>query len=173
VSAVGHEIDVTIADLVADVRALTPSEAAEKVVPDRAVLLKNLLESQGRLHELLCNRIDNAWQRLAALGARPVIRRPLDRIRSLEQRLDGWDERLQRSARQHLEGARQRLGAAAGRLQSLSPLNVLGRGYSLTRRALDHTVVGSVQQVRPGDVIVTVVQDGQFASRVEEMAAPT
>jgi exodeoxyribonuclease VII large subunit len=173
VSAVGHEIDITIADLVADVRALTPSEAAEKVVPDRTDLLKIIAEMHGRLGSLLTGRLDSATRRLAAVLQRPVFRRPLDRIQELEQRLDVLGERLQRAARLRLEQARQRADSAAGRLQSLSPLNVLGRGYSLTRRAHDGVVVRSVQQVQPGALLVTVVGDGQFSSRVEERAAIT
>jgi exodeoxyribonuclease VII large subunit len=171
VSAIGHEIDVTVADLVADVRALTPSEAAELVVPDRVTLLKNLAETHLRLRELLWGRLESVRQGLQALGERRVFRRPLERIHELEQRLDHLDERLQRAGRQRLQRLQQLLQGAAGRLESLSPLNVLARGYSLTRRAADRQVVRRAAQVRPGDVVLTVVQEGQFTSRVEEIAA--
>ena len=97
VSAVGHEIDVTIADLVADKRALTPSEAAELVVPDRAELLKMLGETDLRLREMLWGRLENARLRLADTTGRPVFRRPLDRIHGLDQRLDELGERLHRA----------------------------------------------------------------------------
>jgi exodeoxyribonuclease VII large subunit len=169
VSAVGHEIDVTIADHVADVRALTPSEAAALVVPDRLELLKILADTQVRLRELLWGRLDFARQRLTGLGDCRVFRRPLERVRDLQQRLDEIEERLQRATRQRLERARQLLQGATGRLESLSPLNVLARGYSLTRRSTDQKVLRSADQVRPGDVVVTVVQHGHFTSRVEEI----
>jgi exodeoxyribonuclease VII large subunit len=169
VSAVGHEIDVTIADGVADVRALTPSEAAELVVPNRAEFLKDLGETESRLRELLWRRLELLRQRLRDLAERRCFLRPLERVQDLTQQLDVFEERLQRAVQQQLEQRRLKLQAVAGQLESLSPLNVLGRGYSLTRRASDHQVVRSAEQVRPGDVVVTVLQHGQVTSRVEEI----
>jgi len=169
VAAIGHEIDVTIADLVADKRALTPSEAAELVVPDRAELLKKLAETDLRLRELLGGRLESARRRLADLADRRVFRRPLDRIHDHEQRLDEFGERSQRGMRQRLERWRQLVQATAGRLETLSPLNVLSRGYSLTKRASDQKVVRTADQVRPGDLLVTVLQRGHITSRAEQV----
>jgi exodeoxyribonuclease VII large subunit len=172
VSAVGHEIDVTIADSVADVRALTPSEAAERVVPNRDDILKNLDETHSRLRELLWGRLDLLRQRLFDLAGRRCFRRPLQRVQDAAQRLDVFEERLQRAVLQQLEQRQLRLQAACGHLESLSPLNVLGRGYSLTRRESDRQVVRSAQHLQPGDRVVTVLQHGQFTSRVEKIALP-
>jgi exodeoxyribonuclease VII large subunit len=172
VSAVGHEIDVTIADLVADVRALTPSEAAERVVPNLAEILQQLGETEGRMRELLWGRLELLRQRLLDLAGRRCFRRPLERVQDLAQRLDGFEERLQRAGQQQLEQRRLRLQGVAGRLESLSPLNVLGRGYSLTRRVDDRRVVRAADQLRVGEVVLTVVEHGQFTSRVEEIAVP-
>jgi exodeoxyribonuclease VII large subunit len=167
VAAIGHEIDVTIADLVADKRALTPSEAAELVVPDRAEILKRLAETDWRLRGLLQDQLESARRRLAELADRRVFRRPLDWVHDLEQYLDDLGERLQRSIRQRLEQRRQQVQAAAGRLEGLSPLNVLSRGYSLTKRASDQKVVRTADQVQSGDLLVTILQRGQIVSRVE------
>jgi exodeoxyribonuclease VII large subunit len=167
VAAIGHEIDVTIADLVADKRALTPSEAAELVVPDRAELLKKVSDMDLRLRELLRGRLESTRGRLADFAERRVFRRPLDRIHDLEQGLDDFGERLQRCMRQRLDRWRQLTQAAAGRLETLSPLNVLSRGYSLTRRASNQQVVRAADQVKPGDLLVTVLQHGQITSRAE------
>jgi exodeoxyribonuclease VII large subunit len=172
VSAVGHEIDLTIADLVADVRALTPSEAAELVVPDRVELLKRLAETETRMRELLWSRVQLARKRLGDLAERRCFRLPLAWVQDLVQRLDGTEERLQRAARQQLEQRGLKLQALASQLESLSPLNVLGRGYSLTRLATNQQVVRSAAQVKPGEVVVTVLQHGQLRSRVEEIALP-
>jgi exodeoxyribonuclease VII large subunit len=172
VSAVGHEIDVTIADLVADRRALTPSEAAEVVTPHREELLESLESAEGRLRTLLRQRLEVARARLSDLSQRRAFRMPLGRIRDEERRLDDWTERMRRAARQQLDRARERLEAHAARLESLSPLNVLGRGYSLTRREADQTVVRSPDQVRPGDRLITHVQHGRIVSRVEPDALP-
>jgi exodeoxyribonuclease VII large subunit len=170
VAAIGHEIDVTIADLVADMRALTPSEAAERVVPDRVELLKLLADSDSRLRELLSARLESAHRRLTDFAERRVFNRPLERIQVAEQRLDELGERLNRSWRQRLAQWQQRIQATAGRLETLSPLNVLSRGYSLTKRASDQKVVRTADQVQPGDLLVTILQRGQVTSRAEQVA---
>src|SRR6266545_2486285 len=121
VSAVGHEIDVTIADLVADRRALTPSEAAELVAPSRDDLLEGLRGLQTRLRDLMTARLRQGWQRWQDLAERPALRRPRERVHEMERRLDEWDERLQRSLRQRLGLARQAVEATAARLETLSP----------------------------------------------------
>jgi exodeoxyribonuclease VII large subunit len=167
VSGVGHEDDLTIADLVADVRALTPSEAAEKVTPDRAKVLEWLEDLEGRLRRRLLEQLEAARARLADLAGRRCFRAPLGRVRDEERRLDDWAERLGRAARQRVEAARRRLEAAAARLESLSPLNVLARGYSLTRTE-SGAVVRGAGQVRPGDRLLTTVGDGVIISRVED-----
>lgn len=172
VSAVGHEIDLTIADLVADFRALTPSQAAIAVVPDVTELWRGLLEFEARLRGALLGRLEQAKQRIDDLAGRHAFRVPLERVRDREQRLDDWGERLSRAAKQRLGLARERLEANAGRLESLSPLNVLSRGYSLTRREADRTVVRDAEQVRPGERLMTTVQRGTIVSRVEEVSGP-
>jgi len=167
VSAVGHEIDVTIADMVADRRALTPSEAAELVTPDRDQLLQVLQAGRLRMQRLLERRLELARQRLRDLQGRRSLARPLEPIRVREERLDDLEGRLSRAIRQQWNRARQRLDAGAARLDALSPLNVLARGYSLTRREKDHLVLREPGQVEPGDRIVTVLAKGTIASRVE------
>jgi exodeoxyribonuclease VII large subunit len=170
VTGIGHEDDLTIADKVADVRALTPSEAAERVVPDRAELLEWLDGLGGQMRNQLRQRVQRAQQKLVDLAARRCFRLPLDRLREEERRLDDWADRARRALRQRLELARQRLEGLAARLESVSPLNVLARGYSLTRTEADGAVVRSPTQVRPGDRLVTTVRDGRVVSRVETLA---
>jgi exodeoxyribonuclease VII large subunit len=167
VSAVGHEIDVTVADLVADCRALTPSEAAERIVPHRDELLENLRLLEGRWRTLLLQRLQWARTRLKDLGELRCFRLPFERIRDHERQLDEQSERMQRGLRQRIQQLQARLEAQAARLETLSPLNVLGRGYSLTRREADGVLVRSPDQVRPGDRLVTQVQHGKIVSRVE------
>jgi exodeoxyribonuclease VII large subunit len=168
VSAVGHEIDLTIADLVADCRALTPSEAAERVVPNGDELLCNLQAVQEQIRTFLVQRLDRARTRLEDLGQRRSFRLPLEGIRSHERKLDEWAERLQRAVRQRVALVSEHLKARANQLETLSPLNVLGRGYSLTRREATGEVVRSANQVQPGERLVTRVQQGQIVSRVEQ-----
>jgi len=92
----------------------------------------------------------------------------LEGIREHERRVDDWSERMQRAWKQRMQRLRERLEAQAAQLQTLSPLNVLARGYSLSRRESDEVVVRSPEQVRPGDRLVTHVQHGRITSRVEE-----
>jgi exodeoxyribonuclease VII large subunit len=173
VSAVGHETDVTLADLVADYRAETPSAAVVALTPDRREMTAGLLELRTRLSEAVAHRLELARQRVQQFAARPALRRPLQRVRDLEQRLDGLAARLHRAAGQRVARTGADLAARAARLETLSPLNVLTRGYSLTHTA-DGTLVRSADQVSPGDVLVTRVATGKVVSRVEhpQDAAP-
>lgn len=173
VSGVGHETDLVISDMVADLRALTPTDAATKVVPNKTDVLTWLSETDTRLRDLLLRRLDLAKARLGDLSRRRCFRLPLDRVHDHERRLDEWDERLRRALRQRLAVLRQRLEALTGRLETLSPLNVLARGYSLTRSERDGVVVRTPVQVRPGDRLVTLVQHGRVISRVEETQEST
>jgi exodeoxyribonuclease VII large subunit len=173
VSAVGHEIDVTIADLVADKRALTPSEAAEWATPDRRQLLAAVSERHARLVALMGDRLARSRGRLGELSQRRSLREPLELIRPLKNRLEDWRKGLDRLMSDRLFRAQQALEVHAGRLASLSPLNVLARGYSLTRRESDRVVVRRADQVHTGERIVTYVQHGSLVSRVEETTLTT
>lgn len=166
VSAVGHEIDVTVADLVADHRAETPSAAVVALTPHRQELIASLFEAHARLKEAMNSRIRFARQRLDQLAARPALRRPLQRVRDLEQKLDDTADRLHRAMRLRLAQAQEKLAAVAGQLDTLSPLNVLKRGYSLTLTA-DGRLVRAPADVQPGDRLVTRVAGGEITSRVE------
>jgi exodeoxyribonuclease VII large subunit len=165
ISAVGHEVDTTLADLVADVRAATPSHAAELVVPDRFEVLEDVHNLRERLNDVMQRQLEFYGQRLDDLAQRRVLRQPAERLRDMTRRLDEQGERLTRAARLRLERAQRDIEARAGRLESLSPLNVLARGYSLTRSGAG--LVRSADQVRPGEMLVTTVQHGTIISRVE------
>ena len=167
ISAVGHEIDVTISDLVADHRALTPSHAITDLTPDRNELNSALGELGNRLLERFTRRIDLARQRLNSLAERRAFRSPLDRIRDGERRLDDWDARLQRAGANRVDKGKLQLAALSSRLESLSPLGVLSRGYSLTQSAAGQVIRNTVQ-VSPGELITTRLADGTITSRVEQ-----
>ncbi|MBN2024936.1 MAG: exodeoxyribonuclease VII large subunit [Pirellulales bacterium] len=169
VSAVGHEIDVTLADLAADVRAATPSEAAELVAPAADDVALHLARFQRRLRAVLLGRIESARSRLRALAASRVLRRPKDRLDELSRRLDEWDARAGRAVRRRIERARRDREALAARLESLSPLAVLARGYSLTQRAADGSIIRDAAALSPGEVLRTLLAHGHVASRVERI----
>jgi exodeoxyribonuclease VII large subunit len=168
VSAVGHETDVTISDLVADYRALTPSRAITDLTPDWLELSTALCDRYARLRERVLRRVDMARQRVSVVADRREFRNPLDRIRELEKRLDDVDGRLGRAACLSVDRSRQRISAIAGRLESLSPLNVLARGYSLTRTPDGH-VIQDAGTVQPGEIVVTRLARGELTSRVQDV----
>lgn len=171
VSAVGHEIDVTIADLVADARAETPSNAVTLLTPiSRAELLETLSALRERFGESLRGKVSNARRRLELIGLRPVFARPLDRIRRGEQRLDDLADRLKAAIRRSLERQTIRMTALAGRLEAMSPLNVLRRGYSVTRR-LNGGVVRNPEDVTDGETIRTTLAGGDIFSNVTKLSS--
>ncbi len=167
VSAVGHEIDVTLSDLVADRRALTPSEAAELVVPSQEDVRAVLRAFQHRLQGLLRARIDSARLRLEALAERRAFRRPFDRLHDLQRQLDELERRATVAIANKLDRTQSRVERLAGKLDSLSPLAVLSRGYSMTHRA-DGTLLRDARHVKPGDEIETRLAHGRIMSRVEK-----
>ncbi len=167
VSAVGHEIDVTVADLVADHRAETPTAAVVALTPDRREVLAALGILRERMAEAAERRLKLAKQRLDQLATRSVLRRPLQRINDLKQRLDDTAARLSRAAKVRLAQMAQKLAEVSARLETLSPLQVLSRGYSLTHTA-DGRLVRDAGPLRPGDLLITRVADGLIRSLVTE-----
>ncbi len=170
ISAVGHETDVTVADLVADHRAETPTAAVVALVPDRREVLAALGMLRERMAEATERRLKLAKQRLDQFATRPALRRPLQRINDLEQRLDDTATRLARAVRQRLVRASQELTDVSARLEALSPLQVLARGYSLTQTK-DGELVRDPVPLRPGDLLLTRVAGGTIRSLVTETRA--
>lgn len=169
VSAVGHEIDTTIADLVADVRASTPSHAAELVVPDREELRCQVEAYAKRMESAQGLRLRQLRKQIDHLAKRREFREPLAPIQERQRGLDDISERLARAMLTRLVQQRLRLDASTARLDSLSPLSVLARGYSLTMA--DGAVLRSATSVKPGDRMVTRLHQGQVTSRVESIDA--
>lgn len=165
VSAVGHEIDTTIADFVADLRAPTPTAAAELVVPELSAMSERVEESRLRLLRALRGTVEAWGERLEALEARLQSLGPLNQLRREQQRLDFLSEGLQAALRHRLELGTGRVGSLAARLEALSPLAVLQRGYSITRTAQGR-VVRAAREVRSGDVLHSRLGDGEVRSVV-------
>lgn len=167
VSAVGHEIDVTLSDLVADARALTPTAAAELVAPSTDELQAGLRACRQRLAASLRSRAAAARSRLTSLAERRVFRRPLERVRDSARGLDELELRATRAIRVRHAGASAQLGGLAGRLESLSPLAVLSRGFSLTERSCDGQLVLDAATLEAGERITTRLARGRVTSVVE------
>jgi exodeoxyribonuclease VII large subunit len=165
VSGVGHEVDVTIADFAADLRAPTPSAAAEAVVPDRAEWRRSVAATRQRLARAWQRVGGLARERLAWLARRLELTHPRTRLAARAQRLDELEARLGRALRRELADARARLGAAARTLNAVSPLATLERGYAIVTRA-DGRVVRAARDVAPGDEVRSRTAAGSFAATV-------
>ncbi len=165
VSAVGHEIDITVADLVADCRAPTPTAAAALVVPDRAHLRPQLEDAQLLLGAAVQRRLRKGREQVESLQRQ--LRDPRRALEVLRQRVDELGERAAGAVTQRLRWADHRARAAEGRLQALSPLAVLDRGYSIAQRADGHVVRGA-DEVQPKEELTLRFARGRARVRVEE-----
>jgi exodeoxyribonuclease VII large subunit len=169
VSAVGHEVDVTISDLVADRRAPTPTAAAAMVVPEQRDLVAQLDKHALALRLGVQRRIRREQEHVAALARH--LRDPRQVLKTVQQRVDELSERALRAATGRLRFGQQQLRGAAERLQALSPLAVLHRGYSIARRADDGTVIRDSTSLRIGDDLRLVFARGTARVRVEDTGA--
>lgn len=171
VSAVGHEIDVTLADLVADVRALTPTDAASRVLPDRQSLVASLDQLHAMLRQTLFNRARRSRQHLDMIASRPVLTQPHRMIRDASRQLDDLDQRSQAGMAKRIRDARSTLRTLAASVDALSPLAVLARGYSVSESS-DGKVLKSIESIATGDRIRTRLPDGTVDSVVEKVQRP-
>lgn len=169
ISAVGHETDYTLCDLAADLRAPTPSAAAELAVPDAGGLLADLRNIGYTLVSLESARIDTEQQELRALKNHPALKSPLYRTEQYALAVDGLTERMRRAAVTAAERSGARLSAAAAALNALSPLAVLARGYALVYK--EEQLIGRTGQLSAGDEITLRMNGGAAdctVRRVEE-----
>jgi exodeoxyribonuclease VII large subunit len=167
ISGVGHEVDFTIADFVADLRAPTPSAAAELAVPDVSELRPYFHTIQQQMKNLVLEQIgQHRWQV-------QVLKRSLNHlsprvgIAGNRQRLDGWQARLERAMQRRLDRSSHRLNVLQAQLTAVSPKATLERGYAIVRRD-DGRIVRSSAAVQPGDTLTVQVHDGQFGVVVVE-----
>lgn len=172
VSGVGHEIDVTLCDLAADVRALTPSEAAERVAPDDAGRIRELLQYRVRLDDSVEKFYHLARERFRFVENHSVFVRPERLVEDKRRSVDMLEEKLDRVMDRRLETATQKLEKTAAALETLSPLAVLSRGYSLTE-TIDGGRVGRIDQLQAGDRMRTRLADGIVESLVQTVLPKT
>ncbi len=166
ISAVGHEIDITIADLVADKRALTPSEAGELVVPRKDLLTEILEKLKTRHLQALSSKLRLSKDKLARIASSYAMRQPFDRLHRWQQKLDELSQRLNLNITHALNTEREKLSGIAGKLESLSPLNVLKRGYTITTRKDNSVSLRDIKDLNKGDQIKTILFKGRIVSKI-------
>jgi len=163
ISAVGHETDVTISDFVADLRAPTPTAAAEMITPDGEGLLQYVQEQQRRMLREILSLISAHQDNLSHLNKRLV--HPGEQLEYYFQKLDELFLRMQRAMQHQIDLSQQRFQTFIRALEALSPLAILSRGYSITFDEKNHPV-RSIKQVKPGDSLRTQIEDGLILSKV-------
>ncbi|MBU4377432.1 MAG: exodeoxyribonuclease VII large subunit [Candidatus Omnitrophica bacterium] len=167
ISAVGHEIDWTIADFVADKRAPTPSAAAEMVIPRKEDLLIRLEELDGRLDNSIIDKITLLGDELKALSESYILKQPINIIEQHQQRIDDIARNIEVMTGHMLDINEAAFGAICGKLDMLSPFKVLSRGYSITSRAYSGIVVKDSTELKKGDEVKTKLAKGEFISEVK------
>ena len=165
ISAVGHEPDVTISDYVADLRAATPSNAAELAVPDRDALVQSLDAMSSAMATALNRQLKAAKQHLDVLSQSPALRSPTGYLEQKEKSLELLKSKLVASENQIISRNNQRYIALTAKLDAMSPLKVLTRGYSMAQTG-DGTVLTSVKQVEAGERITVSLSDGKLSATV-------
>lgn len=166
VSAVGHETDVSIADFVADLRAPTPSAAAELVVPDRTVLESSINRSSGRLTTAVGHVIASRRQKVSGLLQSRALNEPVVRVRFLSQRLDELTSRIHTTVANRVRQTRTTVDALRGRIESLDPRGPLERGYVIVER--DDGPVTRASRLSAGDEVGLRFVDGLRLAEIKE-----
>lgn len=170
ISAVGHETDFTIADLVADVRAPTPSAAAEIAVAEKANLLRHLASLEKLSRHRIEQQIGHYRQRVSALKKHPLLSSPYGILAEPIQRLDDFARGLQRvnpSAR--IKEGRERLRWVTGHLNSLNPQNLLKKGYAILFSENGDSIILSAKELAPNQKFSALLHDGKVAATVNQV----
>lgn len=169
ISAVGHQINTTLSDLVADMFVETPSAAAKIIVDKKNALLADLDGYRYQMNSSILDTIHDLKNNLIAL--RHMLKSPLDRLLEKEQLLDELSSGLNQHMRHYLELARQKASSLLERLEALSPLAVLSRGYSLSMLLEDGRIIKDAAMLKAGDRVKTLLKNGHFLSLVEEVCS--
>ncbi|WP_173442772.1 exodeoxyribonuclease VII large subunit [Selenomonas ruminantium] len=164
ISAVGHETDFTLADFAADVRAATPSQAAELAVPDRSEVMRQVENLTGQLTRQVQRELALRRQRLEGLLNSRVMREPQSMLAERRQRLDFLLAGLQRTAKVELQSKQHKLGLILNRLAAINPAAVLGRGYGIVTK--QDKLVSSIQAVEIDDELQLTFTDGHVQAKV-------
>lgn len=169
ISAVGHEIDFTIADFAADFRASTPSAAAELVIPKKEDLKRMVDTATAHLNHVLSSLICTCKERLLSLQSAHVLRRPLNFIVQREQRIDDLRKEMSVRIGHILEMSAQRRNGIEAKLEAFNPTRILRRGYSITLKLPGGEVIKDVSAISRGDRVETRLGKGKFWSKIEEV----
>lgn len=168
ISGVGHETDFTISDFVADLRAPTPSAAAEIAVPDKKELIRYLNSIENRIFQEINQIAKSHRKHLDRLCSSIVFRKPKNKIDQLEQQIDELTKKLQQNISHQIISNKKDLNAFSGKLEVLSPLAILSRGYSISLRLPDEKIIRNISEIGVSDRLKVLFSDGDAICIVNE-----
>ncbi|MDY6966380.1 MAG: exodeoxyribonuclease VII large subunit [Halobacteriota archaeon] len=168
ISGVGHETDFTIADFVADKRAPTPSAAAEIAVPDKKELIRYLQSMRNRLDQNIYKRLELNRKHLKNVVKSVIFRRPKTGLDQHRQHLDDLIKQMNLNTTNHFKSLRKDLNGLVGKLDTLSPLSILSRGYSVSLKLPEEKVVKTISEMNRGDMMRVLVTDGEIICEVDK-----
>ena len=169
ISAVGHEIDFTIADFTADFRAPTPSAAAELVIPKKEELVRLIDTAASRLNNAISGTLNTLKERLTNLKESYVLRQPLNYIIQQEQRIDDLRKDISIRIGHFIDMYGEKYGHMHSKLEAFNPAAILKRGYSITVKMPEGAVIKYAKSLKAGDLVETKLGQGKFMSRVESI----
>jgi len=169
ISAVGHEVDYTISDFVADFRAPTPSAAAELVIPRKEDLVDLIKTATERLNNAISGKLDILKEMLDGLKESYILRQPLNYVIQMQQRVDDLRKDMSVSIGHAVEMSGEKFNSIISKLEALSPVSILNRGYSITKKLPEGIIIKESRSLRSGDCIETRLGQGKIKSRVEEI----
>ena len=168
ISGVGHETDFTISDFVADLRAPTPSAAAELAISNRIELQRNLSNLSERLINTMLHQLKSYRYELESLAEKQVFRNPEQLFAKQVQKLDNLNMKLEWEMKRKIADMKEKFNLLSGKLDSLSPLKTIKRGYSVLQDE-DENMIKSIEQVDRGDILGNRVEDGVIYSKVDSI----
>jgi|LSQX01.2.fsa_nt_gb exodeoxyribonuclease VII large subunit len=169
ISAVGHETDYTISDFASDIRSPTPSAAAEIVMPEKLALLKRIKELNARLFSASLRNITLKRRQLSELSNASAFRHPYDKVYQERLKLDVLNKNLKRAVLVKHEREKSKYSILVGKLDALSPLAILSKGYCIAKTREGNALIRSVNDVKTGDYIVVDLRDGKLGCSVENV----
>lgn len=172
ISAVGHEVDYTIADFVADLRASTPSAAAELVVTNKIELEKKILLLTSKIKLSVKHELDELTSQYRRLADSRIFLHPEELYSQFQQEIDYYLEKITSKCAHFLDFQKERLNSIAGKLNVLSPLNILARGYSIAYKLPENEILKSISQVTMKDKVKVKLHRGEIICTVEETDIP-
>lgn len=172
ISAVGHEVDYTIADFVADLRASTPSAAAELVVTNKIELEKKILLLTSKIKLSMKHELDELTSQYRRLVDSRIFLHPEELYSQFQQEIDYYLEKITSKCAHFLDFQKERLNSIAGKLNVLSPLNILARGYSIAYKLPENEILKSISQVTMKDKVKVKLHRGEIICTVEETDIP-